>query len=162
MADQGGRNLPARPRIESITFNDDPLQAVILDGREVVLPVRAICAVLGLDADTQAENLQQHDVLAQGLRYVRIPAGRSLQTVLALHRRYLYLWLASIPPSQVRPEVRPKLKAYQEELVELLNAIYGVEEEAGLSATQAITPSTVALIAGQMRVLATQLAPGVC
>ena len=125
--------------------------------REVVLPVRAICGVLGLDADTQAENLQQHDVLAQGLRYVRIPAGRSLQTVLALHRRYLYLWLASIPPSQVRPEVRPKLKAYQEELVELLNTIYGVEEDAGSSATQAITPSTIALIAGQMRVLATQL-----
>jgi len=157
VANQPGAGLPGRPRIDPITFNEDELQAVILDGREVVLPVRAICGVLGLDPDTQAENLQQHDVLAQGLRYVRIPAGRSLQTVLALHRRYLYLWLASIRPNQVRAEIRPKLKAYQEELVELLNAIYGVEPDAETAPTHAITPSTITLIARQMRALATQL-----
>lgn len=157
MANQAGSTRPPQPRIDPLTFNEDVLQAIVLDGREIVLPVRAICVVLGLDPDTQAENLQHHDVLAQGLRYVRIPVGRSMQTVLALHRRYLYLWLASIRPNQVRPEIRPKLKAYQEELVELLNAIYGVESDVETAPTQAITPSTVALIAGQLRALATQL-----
>jgi hypothetical protein len=93
--------------------------------------VRAICTVLGLEPDSQVESLQQHDVLAQGLRYVRIPLGNRFQTVLAIHRRYLYFWLASIRPSLVRPEVRPKLKAYQEELVELLIAdICGVPLQA--------------------------------
>jgi len=160
VADQSASGLPGRPRVDTIPFNEDELQAVLLDNREVVLPVRAVCGVLGLDADTQAENLRQHDVLAQGLRYVRIPTGGGIQTVLALHRRYLYLWLASIPPNQVRPEIRPKLKAYQEELVELLNAIYGVEPEPGSlepAAPPSVTPATVALIARQMRTLAAQL-----
>src|SRR5579859_255642 len=75
MADQSAPGLPRRPRVDTITFNEDELQALLLDNREVVLPVRAVCGVLGLDADTQAENLRQHDVLAQGLRYVRIPTG---------------------------------------------------------------------------------------
>ena len=159
MADPGEKALPARPRIETIAFREDQLQAVVLDGREVVLPVRAICNILGLDPGSQAESLQQHDVLAQGLRYVRIPVGNRFQTVLAIHRRYLYFWLAGIRPSLVRSEIRPKLKAYQEELVELLNAIYGAETDvvAPAAEQQSITPSTVALIARQMRALATQL-----
>lgn len=161
MADTAGPILPARPRVDAITFHEDALQAVVLDGREVVLPVRAICTVLGLDPDSQIESLQQHQVLAQGLRYVRIPVGMRFQTVLAIHRRYLYFWLASIRPGLVRPEIRPKLLAYQEELVELLSAIYGPETDVvappSAESPQGITPSTVAFIARQLRILATQL-----
>lgn len=161
MEDKSKPALPARPRVDAITFQEDELQAVVLDGREVVLPVRALCTVLGLDPDSQVESLQQHDVLAQGLRYVRIPVGNRFQTVLAIHRRYLYFWLAGIRPSLVRPEVRPKLKAYQEELVELLNAIYGAETDVvappPAEQPQDITPPTVAFIARQMRALAAQL-----
>ena len=160
VADASGPTLPVRPRVDAIAFQEDELQAVVLDGREVVLPVRPICTVLGLDPDSQVESLQQHDVLAQGLRYVRIPVGNRFQTVLAIHRRYLYFWLAGIRPSLVRPEIRPKLKAYQEELVELLNAVYGAETDLvapPAEQTQGITPSTVAFIARQMRALATQL-----
>lgn len=160
MADEPQPRLPQRPRVDSLTFREDELQAVVLDGREVVLPVRAICAVLGLDPDSQAESLRQHDILAQGLRYVRVPVGNRFQTVLAIHRRYLYFWLAGIRPSLVRAEVRPKLKAYQEELVELLNAVYGAEEDVlspPAEAQQGITAPTVALIARQMRALAAQL-----
>jgi hypothetical protein len=131
----------------------------VLGGQEVVLPVRAFCIVLGLDPDSQAESLQQHDVLAQGLRYVRIPVGNRFQTVLAIHRRYLYFWLAGIRPSLVSPAIRPKLKAYQEELVELLNTIYGPETDAAprLVEPQGMTPSSAAFIARQLRTLATQL-----
>ena len=52
MTDQSASGLPGRPRVDTITFNEDELQAVVLDNREVVLPVRAVCGVLGLDPDT--------------------------------------------------------------------------------------------------------------
>jgi hypothetical protein len=42
--------------------------------------------VPGLDPDSQIERLQQRDVLAQRLRYIRIPVHNLAQTVLALYR----------------------------------------------------------------------------
>lgn len=51
--------------------------------------------------------------------------GDRVQSVLAISRRYLAFWLATITPNLVADDIRPKLVRYQEELVDLLDALYG-------------------------------------
>ena len=125
MSEPGSSALPSLPRVEQFDFYGDSLIAVIIDGREVVLPIRSVCAAMGLDAQSQSERLREHDVLSQGLRVVKVPMGNRVQSVLAISRRYLAFWLATITPNLVADDIRPKLVRYQEELVDLLDALYG-------------------------------------
>ncbi|KAB8332804.1 hypothetical protein SD80_016945 [Scytonema tolypothrichoides VB-61278] len=116
-----------RPTFQTITFDDDQLIAVILDGDGVAVPVRAISQALGLDPRYQLERLRQHDVLVTGLREVRMPHGGRLQVVVALLARFIPFWLATVTPAQVDTVMRPKLVRYQNELVDVLNRLYGQE-----------------------------------
>ncbi|HMQ29383.1 MAG TPA: phage antirepressor N-terminal domain-containing protein [Chloroflexaceae bacterium] len=125
MSDPGSSALPSLPRVEQFDFYGDSLIAVIIDGREVALPIRSVCNAMGLDAQSQSERLREHDVLSQGLRVVKVPMGNRVQSVLAISRRYLAFWLATITPNLVADDIRPKLVRYQEELVDLLDALYG-------------------------------------
>jgi signal transduction histidine kinase len=135
--------LPELPQVDTFTFYDDTLVAVILDGSEVALPIRSICEKMGLDAPSQSTRLREHAVLSQGLRVVKIPIGNRVQSVLAINRRYLAFWLATISPAQVSPDVREKLVRYQQELVEVLDTLYG---EGSLPAdTPAADPAVAAL-----------------
>lgn len=123
---------PLRPAPQSLTryqqlkFDGDELLAVFLDDG-VAVPVRTICLALGLDLDTQSAKLREHEVLAQGVRLVRVPQGQRVRSVVALLHRFIPFWLATIVPSQVSDEVRPKLVRYQIELVDLLASLYGGE-----------------------------------
>ncbi|MDW8213235.1 MAG: phage antirepressor N-terminal domain-containing protein [Roseiflexaceae bacterium] len=143
MDDPGSSALPSLPRVEQFDFYGDSLTAVIIDGREVALPIRSVCAAIGLDARSQSERLREHDVLAQGLRVVKVPIGNRVQSVLAISRRYLAFWLATITPNLVAEDIRPKLVRYQEELVDLLDALYG--EGSTQPATTTGEPSLTAL-----------------
>lgn len=125
MSDPGSSALPSLPRVEQFDFYGDSLIAVIIDGREVALPIRSVCNAMGLDAQSQSERLREHDVLSQGLRVVKVPMGNRVQSVLAISRRYLAFWLATVTPNLVADDIRPKLVRYQEELVDLLDALYG-------------------------------------
>jgi hypothetical protein len=125
MTDADSHALQPLPRIEPFEFHGNALIAVIVDGHEVVLPIRSVCGALGLDTQSQSERLREHDVLSQGLRIVKIPVSNRVQSVLAINRRYLAFWLATITPSQVSDAARPKLIRYQHELVDLLDALYG-------------------------------------
>ena len=71
MSDSDEYALQPLPHIEAFDFHGDALIAVIVDGHEVVLPIRSVCGALGLDTQSQSEPLREHDVLAQGLRIVR-------------------------------------------------------------------------------------------
>jgi len=125
MADQG-TSLPGITRYHPVRFDGDELQAVYLDDG-IAVPVRTICQVLGLDVETQSARLREHDVLAQGIRLVRVPMSGRVRSVVALLHRFIPFWLATISPHQVRDDVRPKLVRYQIELVDLLAALYGNE-----------------------------------
>lgn len=122
----------SRPGLQSLTryqqlhFDGDELLAVFLDDG-VAVPVRTICQALGLDLDTQSAKLREHEVLAQGVRLVRVPQGQRVRTVVALLHRFIPFWLATVVPSQVSEAVRPKLVRYQIELVDLLASLYGAE-----------------------------------
>lgn len=125
MSNPDSSALPSLPRVEQFDFHGDSLIAVIIDGREAALPIRSVCTAIGLDTQSQSERLREHDVLSQGLRVVKVPMGNRVQSVLAISRRYLAFWLATITPNLVADGIRPKLVRYQEELVDLLDALYG-------------------------------------
>jgi hypothetical protein len=116
--------VPDMSPYRELQFDGDRLVAVILDDG-IAVPVRLVCLVLGLDIGSQSERLQSHDVLAKGLRIVRIRQGNQLRPMVALLHRYIPFWLATISPKEVKPDVRPKLVRYQTELVDVLAALYG-------------------------------------
>lgn len=127
MSAEASRSSPqGLTRYQQLHFDGDELLAVFLDDG-VAVPVRTICQALGLDLDTQSAKLREHEVLAQGVRLVRVPQGQRVRTVVALLHRFIPFWLATIVPSQVREGVRPKLVRYQIELVDLLASLYGAE-----------------------------------
>jgi hypothetical protein len=119
-------DLPERsPRIDELQFLDDTLIAVLLPGEGVAVPTRIVCAALGLDPEIQSDRLRNHDVLSLGLRIVRIPMDNRLRPVLAILHTHIAFWLATITPNLVDSAMRPKLMRYQQELVFVLNALYG-------------------------------------
>lgn len=131
-----GSTLPQRTaKAQTVTFYEDRLVAVVLDGEGVAVPVREICHTLGLDLDAQSERLREHEVLARGLRVVRIRVGDRMRPIVAILHKYIPFWLATISPNMVADDVRPKLVRYQIELVDVLAAIYGMEQ-------QPLTPAT--------------------
>lgn len=120
------QRLPiSRPRSEVVAFDGDELVAVVLEGDGVAVPVRAICAALGIEGEAQATRLREHEVLAQGLRVVQARSGSRVSSMLAILHRYIPFWMATITPGLVSEAVRPKLVRYQRELVEVLSQLYG-------------------------------------
>jgi soluble cytochrome b562 len=156
MSDTDSQALQPLPHIEPFEFHGDALIAVIVDGDEVALPIRSICGALGLDTQSQSERLREHDVLSQGLRIVKIPVGSRVQSVLAINRRYLAFWLATITPSQVNDTARPKLVSYQQELVDVLDSLYGTGEtlvaEAGAESALATINARFATLVAELRI----------
>ena len=117
--------FPPAPIYRDIEFDDDRLPAAIVVGDGVLLPIRSVCQVLGLDPKSQVDYLRSHPVFVAGLREIRISIDNRLRTVAAIHHEYLAFWLANIHPNDVAEHLQGKLKRYQEELVGILNALYG-------------------------------------
>lgn len=124
MSDESGQVPSEDASVQEFAFRGDQLLAVLLPDEGVVIPTRVVCDALGLDAEGQARRLREHEVLARGLRVVRVPVQGRVRSVLAIHQRYLGFWLATIPPNMVRDAVREKLVAYQLELVEIISRIF--------------------------------------
>ena len=127
MADESEQSLVRRTHYQELSFDGDILMAVIVEGEGVAVPVRSICAILGLDVETHTERLQEHDVLSSGLRYVKAPSGGRVRSLLAILHTHIPYWFATIPAHQVREDLRPKLVRYQEELVFMLSTLYSGE-----------------------------------
>jgi len=152
MSEESGQSLVRRTHYQELSFDGDVLMAVIVEGEGVAVPVRTVCAILGLDVEIQTERLQEHDVLSGGLRYVKVPSGGRVRSVLAVLHTYIPYWFATIPARQVREDLRPKLVRYQEELVLVLSTLYSGET----APTQSIAAATDMTTLGQR--LATALA----
>lgn len=145
MTEEPEQSLVRRTHYQEVSFDGDTLMAVIVNGEGVAVPVRTVCAILNLDVETQSERLQEHDVLSGGLRYVKIPSGGRVRSVLAILHTHIPYWFATIPARLVREELRPKLVRYQEELVQVLSTLYSGET----APPQSIDAATDATTLGQ-------------
>jgi len=124
-------NVGETPR-EQVTRTDSVAAAVVpveqrqvmlMDGDEVLaarvesdgiyLPQRPICDSLGIGYSAQFNRLKRDEVLAEGLRRLKIKTAGGTQTMQCLELEGVPLWLAMIEPSRVREDLREKLRVYK-------------------------------------------------
>jgi len=110
---------------KQVTFYEDEIIAVLVETesqREVYVPLRPICDLLGLDWSAQTRRLRRDPVLSgevQGVAVMATPGGR--QEMLSLPLDYLNGWLFGINATRVKDNVRARLIRYQRECYRVLH-----------------------------------------
>jgi hypothetical protein len=115
-------------------------QVAYADGK-VWFPIRLLCAVLGVDAQSQIARMRDHAVLSQLMRQLPITTKTGTRPTWCIERRALGFWLGSIQVAGVRAELRARLLELQEALVDAADRLLFGE----VAALQEVdTPATVA------------------
>lgn len=100
--------------VDYVAFRGDKL-TLIWQGEEPYVAIRPICERLGLHITTQRARIQTPE---SGFSWALMRStgqdGKSYE-MLCLHAVDLPLWLASISPAKVKPEVREALMVYRAE-----------------------------------------------
>ncbi|WP_434042711.1 phage antirepressor N-terminal domain-containing protein [Sorangium cellulosum] len=104
--------------IVKFTFHGDVLDVVPGDGA-VRVAIRQVCEGLGVDFSRQLRKLKEDPAATVDIMSTVAEDGR-IREVACIDIRSLPLWLATIHPSKVKPEVRAKLVAYKRECAEVL------------------------------------------
>jgi hypothetical protein len=103
----------------SFRFQGDELQVIPAEGTVHVV-IRRVCEALGVDFSRQLRKLKEDPASCVVMMSMQIPGDDQRREVACLDLRSLPLWLATIHPSKVAPELRPKLVAYKLEAAEVL------------------------------------------
>jgi hypothetical protein len=107
---------------QTLTFYGKPLVVVRLtDGRAGAV-LRWFCENLELDPSAQVRRIQRTEELADDLVYVQVQTVSGVQVMPTLILHAVPAWLASIDSKRVRAEVRPEIRRYKREVVDLLYA----------------------------------------
>ncbi len=140
-----------------VQFCGDDLRAV-RDGDDVWVVVRPVCEALRLATDAQRNKLKTKPWATTSMNDVVAEDGR-IRELFCIHIDSLPMWLATIEPSRVGAEVRPKLEAYQTRCAQVLrDYFFGRPSARGLEARISSVESAVATIAEAVHVLAEQQA----
>lgn len=89
---------------------------------EVDVPIKPICAAIGVNYTTQLEKLQNDETFSSSvvpLRGITAADGKEYET-LCLPLWLVYLWLGTINPRNVAEAVRPKVTGYRLECARVL------------------------------------------
>jgi hypothetical protein len=115
---------------KTITFYDDEITAVVIEGeeREIYIPLRPLCDYLGLDWSAQTRRINRDPVLAQVMMSVAVmatdidPGSKRPRTseMLSVPLSYLNGWLFGVNANRVKDEIRDKLIRYQMECYKVL------------------------------------------
>ena len=136
-------------------YGDDIITVLVnVNGKErVYIPIRPICAYLGLSWSGQSERIRRDPVLseeAQGVRVTRTPdseatrAGGS-QIMLCLPLDFLNGWLFGVNAARVKEEHRDKVIRYQRECYHILAQAFQADESVTPSEEQNAQTSFAAL-----------------
>jgi len=87
----------------------------------VYVDCRGRCEFLGVDWSGQRKRLADSKFFSRhlGRGVISTPGGE--QEVIGLELKYLRMWLASINPDRVKPEIQETLIAYQEKCAQILD-----------------------------------------
>ena len=97
-----------------VAFHGDPLYLVEQDG-EPFAPVKPICEAIGMDWAAQHAKLTNDEGRWKCLDILTVAADGKQRSMVCLPLRKVAGWLASISAAKVKPEIRDKLIAYQDE-----------------------------------------------
>lgn len=118
MAAKNNETESAAPALEPIEqrqvlFEGEEVVAVWAGQQDIYLPLRPLCEALGVQLNGQIARIKRDEVIAEGLRPIRVATEGGPQTMQALHLESVPLWLAGLEPSRVRVEVRPRLRVFK-------------------------------------------------
>lgn len=107
---------------QTLIFYGKPIIVVRLpDGRPAVV-IRFLCENLQIDTAAQVARIRRTEVMAEDLAFARVETegGPQRMAVLVLHS--VPMWLATIDPKRVEPELRPEIVRYRREVYDVLYA----------------------------------------
>lgn len=107
---------------QTLTFYDKPLVVVRLEDGRVGAVLRWFCDNLALDPSAQVRRIQRTEELVDDLVYVRVETVSGTQVMPTLILHAVPFWLAGIDSGRVRDEVRPEIRRYKREVVDVLYA----------------------------------------
>jgi len=95
---------------------------VITEGNEKFVAIKPICEALGVKYDTQIEKINNDEILSQ-LTPLRGATGADGKTyeMRVIPLRFVFGWLFTINPKNVKPEVKDQIIAYR---MECYNALF--------------------------------------
>lgn len=120
-----------------VAFHGDTLYLVEIEG-EPFTPARPICEAIGVAWSGQHEKLTINPK-RWGVRYTLTPTAGGDQQTICIPVRKLSGWLASINAAKVKPEIREKMEAYQDECDDALWR-YWTEGHASRPSAMSIAP----------------------
>jgi len=104
--------IPTEQRQITLMAGDEVVAARV-DPDVIYLPLRVLCDNLSIGYSAQFARLKRDDVMAEGLRRLKIQTSGGVQTMQCLELETVPLWLAMIEPSRVREDLRDKLRLYK-------------------------------------------------
>lgn len=112
---------------KTITFYGDEItgiKATSGNGPAVYSPIKELCENLGLDHSPQLRKIKSDKVLAKGMVIMTIPSEGGPQEVACLRHDLIPMWLTTINPGKVRPELREKIETYREQVAQILADVF--------------------------------------
>lgn len=101
-------------------INGVDIVTVERDG-EIFVPIKPICAALGIEAAPQRDKLQNDEFFnSVGTIIVSTGADGKSYDMYALPLKFIYGWLATINPGKVAPEAREVVTRYRRECYDVL------------------------------------------
>jgi outer membrane murein-binding lipoprotein Lpp len=112
-----------------VDFYGDTILAILIrmDGETlVVVPVRPICQVLGIDWSSQRKRINRDDVLKTCVVILttQVPGDTQRRDHACLPLDYLHGWLFGITTSQVHEKHRERISLYRRECFRALSAVF--------------------------------------
>lgn len=107
---------------QTIYFYSKPLIVVRLGDGRVGAVLRWFCLNLQLDSDAQLRRIRRTEEIADDLVDVRIQTEGGPQVMATLILHAVPFWLAGIDTNRVREELRPEIRRYKREVVDVLYA----------------------------------------
>lgn len=88
----------------------------------VLVPIKPICEVLGIDAKSQRESIQNHPILSSvGVQNPSTGSDGKTYEMFCLPQKYIFGWLFMIDARKVKPEAADKVIEYQHKVFDVLH-----------------------------------------
>jgi hypothetical protein len=103
---------PSHEPIETlaVTFFDQPVLAARIPDGTIVLSIRDLCAVSGLNQAAQVRRLRRDDELRDGLHRLRVQTAGGPQDQDFLMLEFVPAWLSSVSRARATPMARERLR----------------------------------------------------
>jgi hypothetical protein len=104
-----------------VPFHDDVIEAVQTEDGKIMVNLKSVCRSLGIDDSPQHRKLRTCGWATTTIMESVAQDGKQRMVTMIDHES-LPMWLTSINPGKVRPEIREKLLRYQREAKAVLSA----------------------------------------